>query len=335
MNGSLFYEYVAALLQDSGHMVSSSPVYFNHSSKETLYFDSDNEVTLSQSERNLLSTIDNVSLLVELRWTESTGGFSETVNIYSVTVDFPNRTRSQNVTEVHRLLHKFWSCTHSIVFFENRGTYIISFADSKQSSILSDWFPVCADYDDVVNRIHIANMSLNSSHEYFEDFIYAIAREYYLHPISFEEASLGMIPLGYLIPQADMDSSISKSEIKNMIRDNMKYFESIYGDDYVEPVFEGHAELQEYYSLTDEIERISFELELSAGMEEDQDDDFAFEIEHENEDETYDTDDIFGEDFDDDIDPAIYDDPVLMVKWLQKKQRQSEGIDRNNRDAIC
>ena len=187
MNGSLFYEYVAALLQDSGHMVSSSPVYVNHSSKETLYFDSDNEVALSQSERNLLSIIDNVSLLAELRWTDSTNVFFETVNIYSVTVDFPNRTRSQNVTEVHRLLHKFWSCTHSIVFFENRGTYIISFADSKQSSILSDWFPVCADYDDVVNRIHIANMSLNSSHEYFEDFIYAIAREYYLHPISFEE----------------------------------------------------------------------------------------------------------------------------------------------------
>ena len=328
MDGVHFYEYVAALLQESGHMVTSSPVYLNHSSQETLYLDSANDVAISRIERNILAAIENVSLLVELKWPGVIDELTETVNIYSITVDFLERTRSQNVVEIHRLLREYWSCNHSIVFFKNKEAYAISFADKEQAYIISDWFPISADYDDIVSRIHITNISLNSCKEYFTDFIYAMARDYYIHPISFEEASFGMIPLSCIASHINSDSSISADEIRHLIRNNMKRFEFIYDTDYVESIVEGQLAQHGYNNILDEIERISLELEFPAEAEGDEHAGaLSFEFEYENE------NDASEDDIDDDIDLAIFDDPVLMVKWLQKKQRQSENneIDAQNK----
>ena len=323
MQDAQFYEYVAMRLQESGHMITSSPVYFNHSANEALYMDSFKDVIVSLSERNTLSLIENVSLLVELTWPGAVEELTERVHIYSITVNFSDQSRSQNIADLHRLLHEYWTCNHSIVFFKNRDSYAISFADKDCSCILSDWFPINIDYDDVVDRIDIGNISMESSDEYFTDFIYAAAREYYIHPISFEDASYGMMPLHYLVPRADTDITVSKEDIKDLIRENMRYFEYIYGDDYVDPIYEGQSTRQQYHNLSDEIDRISFELELSADLDED-DQGEMFDFDMDADDEEFD-DDFFDED-DDDIDPAIFDDPVLMVKWLEKKQK-SQGAE--------
>ena len=333
MNDSQFYGYVAMLLQESGHMVASSPVYINHSSQEALYLDTTKDVMVSRFERDTLSLIENVSLLVDLKWPNVVDELTETVYIFSITEDFSEQTRSQSVADIHRLLHRYWNCDHSIVFFKNRELYTVSFADKNRSNIMSDWFHIDTNYDEIIDRIHIANISLDSSNDYFTDFLYAIAREYYLYPVSFEEASYGMMPLSYLVPRADFDSSISKDEIEYMIRSNMNHFKNIYADDYIETIYEGQTEQLQYQNLSDEIERISFELELSADMDEsEQTDMFKFDIDDDYDDDYEDdVDDDFFED-EDDIDPAIFDDPVLMVKWLQKRQRQLEDTEAKKFD---
>lgn len=182
---------------------------------------------------------------------------------------------------------------------------------------MSDWFRIDTNYDEIIDRIHIANISLDSSNDYFTDFLYAIAREYYPYPDLFEEASYDMMPLSYPVPRADYNSSISKDEMGYMIRSNMNHFKNIHADDYKEIIYEGRTKQLQYQNLSDEIERISFE--LSADMDEsEQTDMFKFDID----DDCIDgVDDDFFED-EDDVDPAILDDPVLMVKWLQKRQRQ-------------
>lgn len=82
-------------------------------------------------------------------------------------------------------------------------------------------------------------MTLQTCDDYFEDFIYAIAREYYIHPISFENASYGMIPIDMLCPKATFDNEfvicdeVTKEDIKETIRANLSYYETIYGNDYV------------------------------------------------------------------------------------------------------
>ena len=226
------------------------------------------------------------------------------------------------------MMQRYWSCTHSIVFFKNHEKYVISFADNDCSHILSDWRDVELDYDDIVERICIGNISLTTSNEYFLDFLFAVAREYCIRPISFEEASYGLMPADYITKSLASDISFSKDEIKEIIRSNLVAFETVYGDDYVEPEYTGIEELNQYHNISAEIDRISFELELDRDIDDVQLEQFDFEEEGFEEDNG---DDIF-DDYEEDVDPAIFDDPVLMVKWLEKKQKERDSETLKNQE---
>ena len=330
MDNMKFYEYVFTILSEAGHVITSSPIYVNHSSGETLYIDSSKDVVTNRFERDLLSLIDNVSLLVDVRWPGVVPELDENVQIYSATVDFSERCRSQNIADIHHLLQKYWNCTHSIVFFKNKESYLISFADKDRSHILSDWFSITYEWDKIVERVGIENIAIDTCENYFLDFLYATAREYCIRPVSFEEESYGLMPLDYISKSLSSDIPLSRDEIKNMIRDNLLYFELMYGDDYVEPQYTGMEERTYYHNISDEIDRISFELEL-----EDTDDEEQFSFEDDLDDD--DNDDIF-DDYDEDIDPAIFDDPTLMVKWLEQQEKQNtvfvEGSQRHKQEHL-
>ena len=330
MDNMKFYEYVFTILSEAGHVITSSPIYVNHSSGETLYIDSSKDVVTNRFERDLLSLIDNVSLLVDVRWPGVVPELDENVQIYSATVDFSERCRSQNIADIHHLLQKYWNCTHSIVFFKNKESYLISFADKDRSHILSDWFSITYEWDKIVERVGIENIAIDTCENYFLDFLYATAREYCIRPVSFEEASYGLMPLDYISKSLSSDIPLSRDEIKNMIRDNLLYFELMYGDDYVEPQYTGMEERTYYHNISDEIDRISFELEL-----EDTDDEEQFSFEDDLDDD--DNDDIF-DGYDEDIDPAIFDDPTLMVKWLEQQEKQNtvfvEGSQRHKQEHL-
>ena len=316
-----FYEYISVMLRDAGHMITSAPIYANHNAAETLYIDSNRDVATSKFDRELLMRVCNVSLLVKMTWPTVVEDLSETVFIYSITVDAPIRDRSQIVADSHRLLQQFWNCNHSVVFFKNRNQYIISFADKDQSHILSDWFDINLGYDEVVERIDTADMTMESCGGYFEDFIYAVARAYYIYPISVENATYGMIPLNYVASAFGVETGVSKDDIKALARENLSAYELQYGDDYVAPVYIGVDEQAQFRRMAIELDKISFELELAEEFgDEDQlniyDDNLTDDLDDEYVDD-------YSDDWDADIDPAIFDDPVLMVKWLEKQQRKS------------
>ena len=319
MLNTQFHEYVSMLLKESGHMVTSEPIYINHTATETLYIDSTKDVTVTRFDRELLQCIENVSLLIELTWSEVIAELSETVQIYSITVDFSDRVRSELVADIHHLLHQYWSCDHSIVFFKNRNQYIISFADKEQSHILSDWFDLNVDYDETVARLNIGCMSLANSAEYFTDFIYAVARSYYLQPISFEYASYGMMPRDYIKVGLDAGYGITKEDIKELIRCNMAVYERQYGTNYVAPLRPDSNAHPHYHDITAELERLSFELELASDAE---DDEQIVLFGFDSADDDFIEDDGFFDDLDADINDAIFDDPSLMVKWLERSQKQ-------------
>lgn len=330
MDNIKFYEYAFTILSEAGHVTTSSPIYVNHSSGETLYIDSSKDVVTNRFERDLLSLIDNVSLLVDVRWPGVVPELDENVQIYSATVDFSERCRSQNIADIHHLLQKYWNCTHSIVFFKNKESYLISFADKDRSHILSDWFSITYEWDKIVERVGIENIAIDTCENYFLDFLYATAREYCIRPVSFEKASYGLMPLDYISKSLSSDIPLSRDEIKNMIRDNLLFFELMYGDDYVEPQYTGMEERTYYHNISDEIDRISFELEL-----EDTDDEEQLSFEDDLDDN--DNDDIL-DDYDEDIDPAIFDDPTLMVKWLEQQEKQNavfvEGAQRYKQEHL-
>lgn len=314
-----FYEYVSVILQEAGHMITPNPIYANHSASETLYIDSSKDVTISRFERTLLMQLSNVSLLVEMTWQGVVEDLTETVHIYSITIDAPNRNRSQIVADIHHLLHQYWDCTHSIVFFKNRNQYIISFADKDQSHILSDWFDINLDYDKIVERIDTADLTIESSGGYFGDFIYAVARNYYIYPISAEDATYGMLPLNYVASAFGVESGISKDDIKALAKGNLLTYELQYGDDYVAPVYIGYDEQSQLRRMAMELDRISFELELSEELGDEESLDYFDDRLDDELDAEFDDDSI--DDWESDIDPAIFDDPVLMVKWLEKQHK--------------
>ena len=324
-----FYEYASMLLIEAGHMITPNPIYTNHTSSETLYIDSNKDVVIPSIDRALLSTINNVSLLFEVEWEGVVEELTEKVQVYSITVDFSDSSRSQNVADIHYLLQQYWSCNHSIIFFKNRNQFVVSFADAARSHILSDWFDISEDCDSLIERLSIANMSLDTCDGYFEDFVYALAREYYNHPISFEEASYGMMPIDLLFPKFASfanyvpDDEVTKEDIKDVIRENLSYYETLYGYDYVAIHYEGIGEATSYRNLTDEIERISFELDFEEEYGEETSEIYNFD----DEDDYIEEDDDFLEELDDDFDSAIFDDPVLMVKWLEGKQKQADEQD--------
>ena len=328
MDDKLFYEYVLSLLFEAGHVITPFPIYRNHTSNEALYIDSKEDVVLNRFDRGLLSLMDNVSLLADIKWPGVVDELDENVQIYSITVNFSNRCRSQSVADIHHLMQRYWNCTHSIVFFKHCEKYIVSFANNVCSHILSDWHNVGMDYDDIIDRICVGNISLTTSNEYFYDFLYAVAREYYIRPISFEEASYGLMPADYITKSLASDISFSKDEIKEIIQSNLVAFETVYGDDYVEPKYTGMEELNQHHNISAEIDRISFELELNSDIDNAQLEQFDFEEEGFEED----NDDDFFDGYDENVDPAIFDDPVLMVKWLEKKQKERDSETLKNQE---
>ena len=319
MLNTQFHEYVSMLLKESGHMVTSEPIYINHTATETLYIDSIKDVTVTRFDRELLQCIENVSLLIELTWSEVIAELSETVQIYSITVDFSDRVRSELVADIHHHHPQYWRCDHSIVFFKNRNQYIISFADKEQSHILSDWFDLNVDYDETVARLNIGCMSLANSAEYFTDFIYAVARSYYLQPISFEYASYGMMPRDYIKVGLDAGYGITKEDIKELIRCNMAVYARQFGTNYVAPLRPDSNAHPHNHDITAELERLSFELELASDAE---DDEQIVLFGFDSADDDFIEDDGFFDDLDADINDAIFDDPSLMVKWLERSQKQ-------------
>lgn len=68
-----------------------------------------------------------------------------------------------------------------------------------------------------------------------KDFYIPVLKEAVLYKRAVEEASYGLMPLDYISKSLSSDIPLSRDEIKNMIRDNLLYFELMYGDDYVEP----------------------------------------------------------------------------------------------------
>ncbi len=163
MQDSQFFEYVTSLARESGHMITPRPIFCNHSSSETLYIDSNKNVILSPNDRALLSAIENVSLIAEIVWPGVIDELTEKIQIYSITINISDRSRSQDVADIHFLLQQFWTNKHSIVFFKNYDQFIISFADGVQSHILSDWYDIIDDYDKVVERISVANTRKSST----------------------------------------------------------------------------------------------------------------------------------------------------------------------------
>lgn len=300
-DGEVFYKCAMELFSEAGHVFTSVPEFINHSPEQFVYFDNKSDVSLSKDQRALFRTFNNVSLLF------SVNGCS----FFSINLMTAKSERSQAAHDIHTMIHPFVGNDGTICLFRFDDEVMLSFIGFGCRCILSDWYPVEGSNNQLLERLSIANMSIERNVDYFTDMVYTLARNYYLYG---RASTYGILPIDF-ITNAEMVGA-SKEELDRFIAYALAESQREYGDDYVE-----YDE-----SLSIKEENISAELDLML-LEMDDENDNPFGEEIESDDDYLDDDEFFDENAEaveqdayefDEVDPEIFRDPTLMVKWLNK-----------------
>ena len=299
--GESFYQFAMALLMEAGHVFTSTPEFYNHSPERFAYFDNKSDVSLSPTNRALLKHFNNISRLF-------------TVNgcaFYSINLFTRRSERSELAHNIHTMLHPIIDADGTIFLFRFEDEVMLSFIGFGYRCILSDWYPMFDPYDKLLHRLDITNMGINSGREYFDDFVYNLARGYYIFGTN--ASPFAVLPINAL-SQLDRDE-ISRDDLDEIIRTEMFAIYRQYGDDYVEYNESAPTRSEDIGS---DIDLMLLDMDM-----EDDDNPFGEDIE----------DDDFGSDEDDfltrdeyefaDIDPEVFRDPTLLVKLLKSQERSS------------
>lgn len=303
--GEEFYTYAMELFFKAGHVAVLKPEFINHSPEQFAFFDNKSDIALSRDHRNLFRAFNKVSRLFSVN-----GCVFFSINLSTFKIN-----RSQIAHDIHTMIHPIVEADGTICLFRFDDEAMLSFAGFGLQSILSDWYPMIDDNEILLEKVDIANMSTNQSVEYFLDMVYMLARPYYLveQPSTYE-----LLPISF-ISDAGLDG-VDREEINQFVQDQINAPLREYGDDYVE-----YDE-----SLQMDREDIGADLDLMLlEMVVEDDNPFGEELEDEEglDDEYFDedADNTESDEYEfDDVDPEIFRDPLLMVKWLNHhSQNQS------------
>ena len=66
MCSEYFYKYVLELFRDAGYTNQYNPIYINHSSEQVVYFDVEETVYLTSTQRKYIKNFNNVSYLFNI-----------------------------------------------------------------------------------------------------------------------------------------------------------------------------------------------------------------------------------------------------------------------------
>ena len=271
------------------------------------YFDNRTDVSLTREQRSLFKAFNNVSRLFSVN----------RCVFFSINLLTSKVNRSQAAHDIHTMIHPVVEADGTICLFCHDDEVMLSFLGFGLRCILSDWYPMADENETLLEKLDIANFSIVRGTDYFSDMIYLLARNYYQ---SGQPSTYELIPIDF-ISRAGVDE-IDREALNQYVQDQLNAPLYEYGDDYVE--YDESAQTQN----TD----IGADLDLML-LEMDDEDDNPFGEDIEPEDDLDDDDEFFDEDAEsenkdeyefDDIDPEIFRDPLLMVKWLNRHtQNQS------------
>lgn len=300
-DGKSFYLYAMNLFSETGHVFTSIPEFVNHSSEQFIYFDNKPAASFSCEQRSMLRAFNNVSRLF------SVNGCA----FFSMNLLIAKRERSQAAHDIHSMLHPIVGFEGTICLFRYNEEVMLSFAGFGHRCILSDWFPMDDDIGNLSTRLDIANFSIDQGVDYFLDMVHLGARRYYIYS---QPSLYEIFPIDF-VSGAGLEG-VSRAEFEQYMEYPLVALRREYGDDYVE-----------YDDTVLSIEdTIGAELDLMS-LEMDEEDTHSLGAEIEMEDDTLDEDEFFDKNMDetaqdkyefDGVDPEIFRDPVLMVKWLEK-----------------
>ena len=305
-DGESFYTYAMELFFKAGHVTAYEPKFANHSSERFVYFDNPGGVSLSPYQRSLFKMFDNVSHLFS----------ANECAFFSVNLLTTRGKRSQVACDIHTMLHPIVGADGTICLFRFNDEVILSFIGYGVRCVLSDWYSMDDGNGQLIEKLDISNVSIRSGYDYFLDMIYTLSRQYYRTP---QPMVYELIPIDF-ISNAEFDKA-DKEELNDFIAHELAAPQREYGDDYVEyddffksQAIDVSADLDlMLLEMDDEDDNpLGEEIETSEDDEEDAEfDDFLAEYEQRDEYEF------------DGVDPGIFRDPTLMVKWLKQIENNS------------
>lgn len=303
LDGIDFYRDAMELFYEARHVFTLDPEFTNHTSQEFVYFDNSTDVSLTKDHRYLLGLVNNISRLF-------------TVNhcaFFSANLLTAKKYRSQIAHDFHTMVHPNIRTEASIFVFRYDDELMFSFMGYGKRCVLSDWYTLNDDSCELLAKLDISNMPISTGTDYFIGFIDTLARPYYLaYPEVFVYT---LLPIDFL-SRFDFDL-VDKSQIDDYINLQTSAAEREYGDDYVE--------YDDEVRVGTKTAEISADLDMML-LEMDMETDNLFD---EDDDDAESEDDEFAEEEDaeenepdvyefEDVDPEIFRDPTLMVKWLRK-----------------
>lgn len=302
------------LFQITGHTTHKEPMAINNKIKDFVYFDISRKQILRPNDWRTLSYITSASLLFS-----NNGAFWDLpvhyggIDYYSMELMTSKHNRSQIACDVHRVFSRITPSAFSVILFESQNEYILSFAkrcESKNGVLLSDWFSANEFIEtDLVERVNVACFSSNNIEDFFLDFEYSVARDYYLHPISHEYAAYEMFPINLQIT----DGAVDRETINEIVRENYLSVVHEYEDDYVE----SESDNQDHQEISiDDFSMSLIELKIdedktTPNIEIDDKEDFG---EDDNEEDSS-NDNSY--DYLDEIDDDIFSNPSKLLSWLE------------------
>lgn len=295
-----FYKFAMDLFSETGHISTSEPVFINHSSERFVYFDMANPASLTADQRKSFQDFNNVSHLFTV----------QNCAFFAINLKVEKKSRSQVAHGIHTMIHPLVGEKATICLFKNDDEVMLSFVGYRLKCILSNWFRPADDMDMLADLLDIANMSTDSGRAYFFDYLYSFARDYYAPDR--EPTFYDILPIDIFMNGKDVD----KEELDNFVREQQSASILNYGDDYV-------AYDESFIAAPDDM---GADLDLMLLDIDEDDDDNPFGEEIEDTDAELDEDDEYHEGEEEevdeyefeDVDPEIFRDPTLMVKWIEK-----------------
>ena len=285
------------LFREAGHTFASRPIYSNHTLKQVLYSDSNKVVFVN---RELLYSAGEISHLFNVNDSEFEKEDGLTISFYSAKLLCEVNHRSKTAEEIHSVLQSSFLSDYSIVIFQHEESVMLSVTGLDNDIILSDWYDLFFDAEQIIDLLSIANYSHSSVREYLLDYIYLFARPYYLDSGLTGVSAYSAVPTTYF---DDIDDELceEKPTVKEAALNSMVDYQKLYGDDYVAPM---HGIIQDFSAIGDEIAKLSFDMEIKrlSGSESQEE-----ESSNKKEKDEFEFDKVA---------PEVFEDPELLLKWL-------------------
>jgi hypothetical protein len=289
----------------AGHTIATNPLVVAQDVLSCIYGELNLAAVFDAGDRSAFSSIESLAHLFTLNNDFFCVPRSSSVKYYAIVLD---SSKSDRTILANAILNAFAKGTkdYLVILFRHEEMCMLSFARrfGMNTSCFSDWFGK-SEFLEFVRKSDIGNLSSKTGCEFFADFVYMTARNYYIRPLSRDciHAEWYMLDEDERTPWKDY--------VAERLREDVK----AYGDDYVDVLIDKEYQTDSIDSKDFEFDLLALEIELEM-MEDSQ----VFETDDDDYDDDFDEDDEFDPERinTDNIPLEILNDPVELLKWLNK-----------------